>query len=162
MGASAEWVGVKVRVNKPTSLTALARFRAANSTAQHNVSLYALPSSRVVASALVDMSGDTLDRFGFMWETMSTAVELAAGEYVLASEEIPGGDPYYLIAKDGPCVANSDGHDGGSPWVLPLVDHVSVLGASRSVGGGVWNVSSQSDQSQHAYGPVNMALDLST
>lgn len=88
--------GLVSRFNKPTSLTALARFRAANTTAQHNVSLFALPSSRVVASALVDMSGVILDRFGFMWETMSAVVELATGEYVLASEEISGGDPYYF------------------------------------------------------------------
>ena len=55
-----------------------------------------------------------------------------------------------------------DGHDGGSPWLLvipSLEGKLSLLGASRSVGGRSWDVSMQSDQSQHAYGPVNLALE---
>ena len=83
------------------------------------------------------------------------------------------GDPFYVQGGEGPCASNSDGHDGGSPWLLPLLgDTVALLGAARSVGargqyGGNgtslakdWEISMLSDQSQHGYGPVNFAFNI--
>ena len=84
-------------------------------------------------------------------------------------------DPFYVQGADGPCASNSDGHDGGSPWLLPLLgDKVALLGAARSIGvsdqygsngAGLaedWEISTVSDQSQHGYGPVNFAFEART
>jgi hypothetical protein len=166
--ASFGWFGTKLRLTAAVTLSSLARFRAANSTGRHNVSLFALSSvdtlGNAVASVSVDCSNmqnaskpSLLDRFGFMWSSLSEPVRLKAGAYVLASQEHPSGDPFYFDAPDGPCAANSDGHDGGSAWVSVVGDAVQVLGAARSAGSR-WSVSTAGDQSQHAFGPVNLAV----
>jgi hypothetical protein len=176
---SAQWLGVKVRVSVPGVLTAVARFRSTGSVGHHNVSLFKLDSegqtTAVMASAVVSMTGSVLDSFGFLWTRLGIPVPLQPGEYVLASEEYPMGDPFYVKGADGPCAGNSDGHDGSSPWLLPLLgDTIALLGAARSVGAGGlygskgtdlakdWEISTVSDQSQHGYGPVNFAFEAQT
>ena len=173
-GTETQWLGIKLRLNAPVTLVSLARFRAAGSKGTHNISLFGVDSqtqtTKLVASAIVHMGSDPLDSGGFIWSTLPSPVSLQPGEYVLAAEEQPGGDPFYVQGKNGPCAGNSDGHDGSSPWLLPLGDKLSLLGAARSVGkaggwGGAgtslgqdWDVSMVSDQSQHGYGPVNLAV----
>lgn len=176
---SAQWLGFKIRLSKPGVLTAMARFRSAGSFGHHNVSLFKLDSegttTTVMASAVVSMNltnQSVLDSFGFVWSRLRAPVPLQPGDYVLASEEHPMGDPFYVHGAEGPCASNSDGHDGGSPWLLSLLgDTVALLGAARSVGAGGqyggkgtglakdWELSMVSDQSQHGYGPVNFAFE---
>eukprot|EP01047_Picozoa_sp_COSAG01_P063423 COSAG01_NODE_8218_length_2870_cov_4.446770_2_plen_299_part_00 len=171
--SSSGWFGTKLRLTAAVTLSSLARFRAANSTGRHNVSLFALSNvdtlGNAVASVCVDCSNiqhaskpSLLDRFGFVWSTLSEPVRLKAGAYVLASQEHHMGDPFYFDASDGPCAGNSDGHDGGSAWISAVGDAVQVLGAARSVDinstGSRWAISTAGDQSQHAFGPVNLAV----
>ena len=178
--SESQWLGVKIHLSEPGTLTAVARFRATGSTGLHNVSLFAVDSETgktmgVVASAIVSMGASTdsvLDSFGFMWTRLRAPVSLQPGHYVLASEETPMGDPFYVQGVNGPCAGNSDGHDGSSPWLLPLLgDTVALLGAARSIGiltgdldgkgtspAQEWEIATVSDQSQHAYGPVNLAF----
>jgi hypothetical protein len=179
--SESQWLGVKIRIAEQGMLTAVARFRTAGSTQLHNVSVFAVDAqtrtTALVASASVSMAtasstNSVLDSFGFMWSQLSVPVALQPGDFVLASVETPMGDPFYVRGVNGPCAGNSDGHDGSAPWMLPLLgETVTLLGAARSVGptdghwdgkgtslGQEWDVATQSDQSQHAYGPVNLAL----
>ena len=179
-GTEPQWLGMKLRLAAPAVLVSMARFRAASSQGVHNLSLFAVDSqaqtSRLAASTIVHVGDDSkLDLGGFVWSPpLPSPVSLQPGEYVLASQEQPGlrGDPVYVQGANGPCAGNSDGHDGSSPWLLPLLGNatVSLLGAARSVGkarqwdgagtslGLQWDVSEVSDQSQHGYGPLNLEI----
>ena len=176
--AACGWFGMAFRFvgNKSVPVLSLARFRTPNTTQPHNVSLFAAAGGNVMASAVVEPTERT-DASGFMWTApASPSQDLQSGKtYMLASREgyrvsHEETDSYYAAALDGGCSSNSDGHGGGTPWLVNLLGgHTAVLlgsvhapcGSSKGLDlAPKWQL--LHDGPEHAFGPVNVQLKLKT
>lgn len=168
--ATCGWYGLAFKwTGPPTRITSLARFRTPSGVQSHNVSVFASNGSAIASAVVLPHSSG--DAAGFVWESVSDIhrqPQLETGcTYMLASQE--GGnesDFFYANANSGGCRSNSDGHDGGTPWVLSMLGaNVTVLFGSVSadcepdMGPLVQHAWQHlNDGSEHTYGPVNLRI----